>query len=257
MVMGRKRILCSILVLVFPSLLLAQSETSSVPVSIYEIAFDSALSKLSPSLAVYTGREYYPYFVKKSGMYAATALTTAQTRPGEHPFFLTDEFRPETIVFEGVVYPSINLSFDICRSEVVVLTPQRKAIVLPEGKVQKFNYAGHKFRALTGVDGIKNDFYEILYWSDSTVLCAKRRKNQTELWHMITDYYVILNSQAYPVSSVSTKSVGVKASLLRIFSDREEQMRSFIRQNRLKFSKAKKEQSLIKVIEYYASLKTQ
>lgn len=255
--MGRKRILCSILVLVFPSLLLAQSETSSSSAQVYEIAFENALSKISqPQLAVYTGREYYAYFIKKN-QYSTTTLTSAGNRAGEHPFFISDEFRSESIVFEGVSYPSISLAFDICRSEVVVVTPQRKAIVLPEGSVQNFHYAGHEFRALTNVAGLKNDFYDILYWSDSTSLCVKRRKNQSELWRMISDYYVILNNKSYPVSSVSTKSVGVKASLLRIFSDREEQMRSFIRQNRLKFSKAKKEQSLIKVIEYYASLKTQ
>lgn len=257
MVMGRKRFLCSILILVFPSLLLAQAESSSSSSTVYEIAFDSALSKLSQSqLAVYTGREYYPYFIKKS-QYSTTTLTSAGNRSGEHPFFIRDEFRSEAIVFEGVAYPSINLAFDICRSEVVVITPQRKAIILPEGRVQKFHYAGHEFRALVNVDGLKNDFYDVLYWSDSTALCVKRRKNQSELWRMISDYYVILNNQAYPVSAVSTKSVGVKASLLRIFSDREEQMRAFIREKRLRFSKSKKEQSLTKVIEYYASLKTQ
>ena len=254
--MTRKHIFCSILILVFPSLLLAQSETSTASASVYEITFDSALSKLNQrQLSVYTGREFYPYFIKEN-VYSTTTLVTSGSRPGEHPFFITDEFRPEKIVFEGVVYPSVYLAFDICRSEVVVLTPEQKAIVLPEGKVQKFNYDGHEFKMLTNVSGLNNDFYEILYWSNSTILCAKREKNQTELWHTISDYYVILNNQAHHVSSVSTKSVGVKATLLRIFADREDQMRSFIRQNKLKFSKAKKEQSLVKATEYYASLKT-
>jgi hypothetical protein len=255
--MVRRRIFYLILILVFPSLLLAQSETSSTAASVYEIAFDSALSRLDQSqLAVYTGREYYPYFIKKTGIYAATAITTAGSRPGEHPFFITDEFRLERIEFEGVVYPAINLAYDICRSEVVVLTPQRKAVVLPEEKVQKFDYAGHSFRTLTNVDELRNDFYEILYEKDSTMLCAKRRKNQTELWHTISDYYIILNSQAHPVSLVSTKSVGIKATLLRIFKDKEDKVRTYLRQNNLKFTKSKKESSLKKIVEYYASLKT-
>lgn len=255
--MTGKHIFYSFLILVFPSVLLAQPETSSASASVYEIAFDSALSTLNHrQLAVYTGREYYPYFIKKTGIYAATAITTAGSRPGEHPFFITDEFRSEMIEFEGVVYPAINLAYDICRSEVVVLTPQRKALVLPEGKVQKFNYAGHAFKTLTGVDGLRNDFYDILHWSDSTILCAKRRKNQTELWHTISDYYIILNNHAYPVSLVSTKNVGVKASVLRILADKQDQVRAYIRQNNLKFKKSKKENSLIKVVRYYASLKT-
>lgn len=251
------RVFYLILFLVFPSLLLAQPETTSSSASVYEIAFDSALSKLNQSqLAVYTGREYYPYFIKKTGIYAATAITTAGSRPGEHPFFITDEFRSEMIDFEGVVYSAINLAYDICRSEVVVLTPQRKALVLPEGKVQKFNYAGHAFKLLTDVDGLRSDFYDILYEKDSSMLCAKRRKNQSELWRTISDYYIILNSEAYPVSLVNAKNVGVKATLLRIFKDKEDQVRAYIRQNNLKFTKSKKESSLIKVVEYYASLKT-
>jgi hypothetical protein len=127
---------------------------------------------------------------------------------------------------------------------------------LPEGKVQKFNYAGHAFRALTDVSGLRNDFYDILYWSDSTVLCVKRRKNQTELWHSFSDYYIILNNEAYPVSLVGTKNVGVKSALLKILKDKEDQVRSYIRQNKLKFNKSNKEGSLVKVVEYYASLKT-
>lgn len=239
--------------------LLAQPETSAVPGSIYEIAFDSALAKLNKSqLAVYTGREYYPYFVKKTGMYAATSMSVTSTgsRPGEHPFFITDEFRSETIVFGGVTYSAINLAYDICRSEVVVLTPQQKALVLPEGRVQNFNYAGHAFKYLKGVADLKNDFYDILYGSDSTMLCAKRHKNQSELWRTISDYYIILNNQAYPVNVVNTKSVGMKATVLRILHEKEEQIRPYIRENNLKFTKSKKESSLVKVVEYYTSLKT-
>lgn len=247
------------LVPLFSSTLLAQPEVSSVSRSIYEIAFDSALAKLNkPQLAVYTGREYYAYFVKKTGMYVSTSMSVTSTgnRPGEHPFFITDEFRSETIEFGGVVYPSINLAYDICRSEVVVLTPQQKALVLPEGKVQRFYYSGHTFKFLKGVSDLKSDFYEILYWSDSTILCAKRHKNQTELWRTISDYYIILNNQAYPVSIVNTKSVGMKPTVLRILNEKEDQIRSYIRENNLKFTKSKKENSLIKVVEYYASLKT-
>lgn len=253
-VMGRQCIFFFVLILVFPVWVKAQSETSSVSASVYEIAFDSARSKLSrPQLAVYRGREYYPYFIKKT-VYSTTTLTTSGSRPGEHPFFLSDEFRSERIVFDGVVYPDVNLAFDICRSEVVVLTPQRKMIVLPEGKTHSFKYDGHAFKSLVNVNGLKSDFYEILFWTDSTSLCVKRSKNQTELWRMISDYYVILNNEAYPINSL-TKSF--KAALLKIFADREDQMRTFIRQNKLKFSKASKEADLIKAVEYYTSLKTQ
>jgi len=236
--------------------LIAQFEAPKY-VSFYDIAFDSALSKLNQrQLAVYTGREYYTYFFKEGGKYGAGSASLAGSRPGEHPFFMSDEFRSETIEFEGVQYQSIYLAFDICRSEVVVLNPKRKAMILPEGKVQKFNYAGHAFKNLTGVNNLKDDLYDILYWSDSTILCVKRRKTQSELWHTISDYYIILNNNAYPVSLVSTKSVGVKPAVLRILADREDQVRDYIRQNKIKFSKKKKEQNLIKVIEYYVSLKT-
>lgn len=254
--MAGKRVFYLIAVLVFPSVLRAQPEATSGSTHVYEIAFDSALAKLNyRQLAVYTGRAYYPYFIKKTGIYSATTVTTAGSRPGEHPFYLIDEFRSEVIEFDGVVYPAINLAFDICRSEVVVLTPQRNAIVLPSGRVQKFQYAGHSFQALTHVNGLKPDFYDILYWTDNASLIAKRRKNQNELWRTISDYYIVLNSQANPIGVYSAKTVGIKAAVLEILGDQKDAMRSFIRESKLKFTKKKKEQSLIKIVEYYTSLK--
>jgi hypothetical protein len=252
-----RSIIYSLLFLTVPFVLSAQGESSSASLSAYHAAFDSAVSKINHNqLAVYTGREYYDYYLKKESKHGGYWLSGTGNRPGEHPFFLGGEFRREMIVYNDVTYSSIDLAYDICRSEVVVLNLQHIPIVLPEGKVQKFNYAGHAFRALTDVSGLRNDFYDILYWSDSTVLCVKRRKNQTELWHSFSDYYIILNNEAYPVSLVGTKNVGVKSAALKILKDKEDEVRSYIRQNKLKFSKSKKESSLVKVVAYYASLKT-
>ncbi len=253
------RVIYSVLFLVLPAALLAQSETSSVSASVYDVAFDSARAKLNPQqLAVYTGREYYDYYLKQAPKYGGYWLSSTGNRPGEHPFYQAGEFKTEMIVYEGVVYPSINLAFDICRSEVVVLSPKRKAIVIPEGKVDRFTYAGHTFEYLTGIPDLKNDFYEVLYRSAANehMFCVKRRKNQTELWHTIDDYYVVKNNQAYPVSAIGTQSIGAKNMMLKIFADKKAEIKTYMRQNRLKFGKTTKETSMTKVVEYYASLKT-
>jgi hypothetical protein len=254
-----KNIIYSVLFLVFPSVLMAQSETSSVSASIYDVAFDSARAKLNPQqLAVYTGREYYDYYLKQAPKYGGYWLSATGNRPGEHPFYQGGEFKSEMIIFEGVTYPAINLAFDICRSEVVVLSPKQKLIVIPEGKVDKFTYAGHTFELLSGITDLKSDFYEVLYRSDAdaVMFCVKRRKNQTELWHTIDDYYVIRNNQAYPVSAIGTQSIGAKNMMLKIFEDKKVEIKAYMRQNRLKFGKTTKETSMTKVVEYYASLKT-
>lgn len=254
--MSAGRILLYGIVAFAPLFIHAQSETSAAGSSVYQIAFDSAVSTLNrQQLAVYTGREYYPYFIKKTGQYAVTSATTAGTRVGEHPFYISDAFRSEMIEFEGTVYHSINLAFDICRSEVVVLSPKRNGIVLPEGKVQQFTYSGHTFKSLN-ISGLKPDFYDVLVWTDSASLVVKRSKKVNELWHTISDYYVILNDKAYPVSLVTMKTVGVKSAVLEIFNDQREAVRGYIRQNHLRFSPKKREQSLVKVVKYYASLKT-
>lgn len=254
--MSFRSISCFLLFLAVPFVLSAQVEPSSVSLSVYQIAFDSAVSTLNhKQLAVYTGHEYYDYYLKKESKHGGYWISSTGNRPGEHPFFLGGEFRREMIVYGDVTYSSIDLAYDICRSEVVVLNPQYIPIVLPEGKVRKFNYAGHEFRLLNNVTDLKNDFYNILYWSDSTVLCVKRLKNQNELWNTISEYYIILNNQAYPISLVGTKNVAVKSTLLKILKDKEDQVRSYIRQNNLKFTKSNKESSLVKVVEYYASLK--
>lgn len=257
--MFRKRILYVIIFLSLPFGLRAQSETSSGSTSVYDVAFDSAVARLNPQqLAVYTGREYYDYYLKQAPKYGGYWLSATGNRPGEHPFYLSGEFKSEMVVYEGVLYPSINLAFDICRSEVVVLSPKRKVIVIPEGKVDRFNYAGHTFERLSGITDLKNDFYEVLYRSasDEVMFCVKRRKNQTELWHTIDDYSVIQKNQAYPLSAIGTQRIGAKSMMLKIFDDKKTEIKTYIRQNRLKFGKTTKEASMTKVVEYYASLKT-
>lgn len=252
-----KVVFCVSLILISPSLLFAQVDADDASKSVYTVALDSAIARLNHAqLAVYSGRAFYPYFLKEWNKYGPLSLTAPGSRPDEHPFFLKGEFKDEMIVLKGIKYSPVSLSYDICKSEVVVLNPQSLPIVLPEGKVQKFTYAGHSFEWFSGIHALKDDFYDVLFTDETTILCAKRRKNQTELWRTISEYYIILNDQAYAVKGFTSGSAGgVKQSVFKILKEKEELVRAFIRESNLKFGKSKRESSLVKVITYYAGLK--
>ena len=151
-------------------------------------------------------REYYPYFIKKTGLYAVTSANHSRNTGREHPFLYFRWISFETIEFDHAVYHSINLAFDICRSEVVVLSPNRNGIVLPEGKAQSLPVQG----TCSGAEywRFEADFYDVLVWPTARAWLLKGIRRVTELWHTISDYYIIRNEQAYPVSLVTMKTIG-------------------------------------------------
>jgi hypothetical protein len=224
-----------------PFSLLAQSasEDSSLYRSALAHTLDTYYSQVGDQSAIYNGRLYSGYgFSFKAGI----------------PYFLSGEFRNESLFYDGIQFENIPLLYDNL-SEVLITRDRGYWVQLVNERIGSFTIAGHRFirivtdslnRSLSGTG-----FYEILYQGHTIVLKKTVKKIREELSSSegilrfidSTEHYYIKMGNAY-------FTVSSRRAMLDIFSDRKSQIRQFIKKNKLKYRKDK-ENTMVKVTGYY------
>ena len=192
-------------------------------------AVDFAIQTLPANqLGLYNGRDYMP-----------TTITA-----GGHPYFSTEEFAPETITFHGITYREIFLIFDASRQSVVIEDHAGNKICPVEEKIESFTVGVHTFKRLTDITGLDVGFYDVLV--DGKLFARRSKSARGMQWKSSTTYYFLNNDQLFQVAS--------KKSVLESMADKEEEIRHYIRLNKLSFNK-KKETNLVEVVKFYSTLK--
>jgi hypothetical protein len=190
----------------------------------YASSIDYALDNLiEEQKAIYTGPLYFQYLVKMGN--------------DGHPFY--HNLQPESILYDGIVYSSVNFIYDVFLDEVIVIN-------LDKRKIEYFFLGGHKFKKIGDVTRLPSGFYEVIYDNDAISLLAKWTKVfRASIWKEKASFFVV-KEKVYPVHS--------KKEMLDVFADKEKEIKNFIRQHKLKFKKDKST-SFGKVVAFYSSLK--
>ena len=170
------------------------------------------------------------------------------------PFFLTSEFHPDSLVYDGIKFNNIPLLFND-QMEVLITTDQGYWVQLVNERLSSFTILNHHFIRLV-VDSLNKElsgtgFYELLYQGRSAVLKKTIKKIKEELSSSEgilrsidqTDRYYVRMGKAY-------FTIRSKREILNIFSDHRKGIQQFMRKNKLKFRKDKAN-TLIRVTAYY------
>ena len=171
------------------------------------------------------------------------------------PYYQGDiNFYPGRVSYYGVVYDNVQLRFDQLEQRIVVLTPVGNAICVPEKEhVDWFEMDGHRYvtdpedstrYAALLSDGSKNGmrlYHSMWKTYDGEKLDFGEKRYQKTL--ATEDHYTLLtpDGKAHHVKRAS--------HIAKIFPEQKTQIRQFVRQNRLSFSKREREKSLTKVVE--------
>ena len=237
-------IFCLLTAFLFPISLPAQSaaEDSILYQSAYVHTLDVYYRQLGDQSPLYNARLYPGYgFPFREGI----------------PYFLSGEFRQESVVYNGIQFDNVPLLYDDLTG-VIISRDQGYWVQLLNERVSSFTISGHHFIRIPA-DSLNNGmpatgYYEVLYHGHSTVFkkTIKRIKEELSPAEGIlrsidqTDRYYIRMGEAYfPVKS--------KRELLKIFSDHRKQVQQFMRKKKLKYRKAK-EEALVQVTAYYDQL---
>jgi hypothetical protein len=191
---------------------------------------------------VYNGKEYLYYTFKMEG----------------DPFFITGDLSQGWVSYSGRKYDSLSLIYDIARNQLVIAGPDKiSRIVLANEFVDSFNLLGHTFIRM--VEDHKQNlyntgFYDRLY-NGNIQLMARRIKTMdapikgneiVRVFYPKDRFYVHKGGLYYLVNS--------RKDVLRLFEDKEHELKKLMRKQHLKFRRKTFEQSLIKAVAGYDQL---
>jgi hypothetical protein len=179
--------------------------------------------------------------------------------PQGHPFFLSDTLLQGSVLYGGVLFPDIRLSYDIVK-DVVIMKNELKDInfqLIPE-RLPYFSVAQHQFIYLSSdssaADLPASGFYEELYHGKTAALCRHQKTIQMSgkpeenlyIYHQYDFYYLEVNGRYYAIHS--------ERNLLNVFGSDKVLVREFVKKFRLRFRKDPGT-TLSRVAAYYSELK--
>ncbi|WP_311136650.1 TonB-dependent receptor [Hymenobacter cellulosilyticus] len=176
-----------------------------------------------------------------------------------HQYFETNQLRPATVEYAGSTYADVPLRYDIVQDELVLNAPKGiLEMLLIKDKVTRFTVAGHSFIHLTAGSAEalpeRPGFYELLV--DGPVqLLALRRKDLQERASAGGLEGEITEKDAFFLRQNNLYSKASKAqSVLALLPEHKAALRDYIRAQKLKFNAAAREESLVALVRYAATL---
>lgn len=190
---------------------------------------------------LYLGKEYAPY---RSGVQGTQ-------------FFLSPQMQNGTILYDNVLFENVPFLFDLVRHDVVINRfEDNTRIKLITEKIGYFIIAGHrfenlKFRGETSEES-GSDFFDIVFHGKTDVLVNRIKKIEMTLspedppkFTERDKFFIRNHDNIYAIDDIK--------SVLKALADRKDQVKLFIRKNKLKF-KSDTEEEIVKIAAYYESL---
>lgn len=184
---------------------------------------------------------------KEALLYNGPAYTGFDATIIGHPFFDTSAVRDGSVLYDGIWYHHVPLTYDILHDQLVLLNPATNYICPDPEKVGEFLFSGHTFIQTP------KGYYEIL--CSGVMTLEARRIKEIETHSSVQDYTrtVIENDRYYLVKGgVYQRLSGVKA-LLSQMGDKKSKVRQYLRKSKIRPRK-QKELAMVKAVEYYNQL---
>jgi hypothetical protein len=179
-----------------------------------------------------------------------------------HQFFASPELQPGSLHYDGRYFSGVRLAYDVVRDQVVLAQPGTLLTLrLIDEKVHAFAINQHHFIRLVADSSagrvIRTGFYELLLDSRIQVL-AKRSKNLRE---SVAQQAVAVDFSS--ADKLFIKKAGVyyaitsKASAMRLFADRDQEVQQYAQTQHLKFNRDQREAAVLQLAQYYCTLAPQ
>jgi hypothetical protein len=203
--------------------------------------YHTYLAQIGENARLYNGPEYIRNGVKASGF----------------AFFQTDSMLSGSVSYNGLIYPDLSLYYDLVPDELVTFNYTHVALIgISKENVDSFIIDGHHFIRLKAghANGtIPGDgYYEQLAWNEPAVYVRREKKllapsgYEDPKYRQYNTYYLKMNNSFY--------EVGGKKELLDLLKDHKDEVKNFIRTNKLNFKK-RFEEAIVRVSVFYSQIK--
>lgn len=172
-------------------------------------------------------------------------------------FLFTKEFNQGSVVFNGKSYNNLKLRYDILNDEIMIITDQQSVLQLNKEMIDMFtieyNDTIHQFSRMEGdsINSLKG-FVDVLY-KGNTALCVKYKKEISRLSQGRMEDVFIQTQKVFIFKNGVVYPVNKKKEFFELLSDNNQQIKNFIKINKLKLSR-KVPESFIPVLVFYDNL---
>jgi hypothetical protein len=178
-----------------------------------------------------------------------------------HPFFQDIHWTSGSVTVNGKTFSGLQLNYDIFKDQLIFMDETiegyKRIILLNKNQVTSFTIEDHSFIKLEPSDSnniTESQYFEFLYdgeislfkkWNKEFESHATQENPNGVFLDTKTTRYLMKNNDLYKVPD--------RIALLKVCEDRKEEMKKYIRKNRIDVRKAP-DQKLIGLIKYYNSL---
>ena len=195
--------------------------------------------------------EYFQMVNEESALYYG-ALQEGLPRTTNHPYLWWQEYSKARLSCLGAIYPEAMLRLDLYRHELVVLSPDKKHVVLiPENvdwaKLHDKHVIFFQPDNLPGCPA--KGYYFLLHSGNCKVLerqnasLNRKNNNTNEQYYIITTRFYLLKDGAY-------QTIRTQSGLLQTLQPYKKELKRFISANHLSFRKNPEECIVQTVVEY-------
>jgi hypothetical protein len=213
-----------------------------------DTAFLAASKKKSISL-------YTASIQRQSRLYNGTDYIVYLPKYEEHPYFQLDDWTYGSIIYWGELYENVPLLYDLSIDQVVTEHNRGNPIKLIAEKIDGFTMLDHTFVRLErdSNNNISAGFYDRLYDGTSKVYAKHQKAHRETLeakeviprFDESTRYFLYKDGLLHPVKT--------KGSVIQILEDHKQEVKTYIRKNRIYF-KNNRDVAIVRVTEFYDSL---
>jgi len=232
----------SIVILLLSSLLASGQETK-LDTSFVSLAKKQVIARYAASIEnqsrLYNGADYVYYI----------------PRDEEHPYYRVDDWSYGSIVYWDELYENVPLLYDLTIDHPITEHNRGNPIKLLAEKVQSFTMLGHTFVRLypDEKNKIPVGFYDRLYDGKSKVFAKYSKVYEETLESRSIIPRFDESTRYFIVKEGIFNGVKSKASVLDVFGDRKQDIKTFIRKNHIRF-KDNREKAIVRVTEFYDTL---
>jgi hypothetical protein len=193
-------------------------------------------------------------------LYNGILWTNRYHRIEGHQFLFSDFFLPGKVTINGRTFKDVRIKYDIFSDEIIIPINRDDIIQINKEMVDSFSlsYENRVYRFTTNrentLKGFTGYFHELYYGKSS--FYVKYKKSISPSSDPKSDGKFIQNHQMYLVKDSIVYPITSIKALLEVLNADKDQIRDYIKKNRLKISK-KIPDSFVPVISYYDSISQQ
>lgn len=189
----------------------------------------------------------------QSHLYNGSAYTEYISQKDENPYFI-DEWLDGSVVYDKERHTNVPILYDLSLDRVIIDNPfSIKKVMLVNEKVAEFSIQDHHFVHMVGTP-LPEGHYELAYDGDTKVYVRHKKTLQSK----VVDYSVFNQFEEkklyYIYKDGQFNSVRGKGSVVKLLGDKKQEIKKFIRDNKLAFG-SDRIRDMGRVAEYYDKIK--